>query len=132
MSGTAPAKGLSPATVVIWAGISAALHVGKIPPAIPLLHLELGLSLMQSGLMLSMVQFAGMLLGLVVGLSADHWGLRKCMLMGLCLMFFPVASVVWPPTLALCSCSAVSQAWASCWWSRPHPAGSGKTWRLLS
>lgn len=88
MSGTAPAKGLSPATVVIWAGISAALHVGKIPPAIPLLHLELGLSLMQSGLMLSMVQFAGMLLGLVVGLSADHWGLRKCMLMGLSLMFF--------------------------------------------
>ena len=80
MTGTAPAKGLSPATVVIWAGISAALHVGKIPPAIPLLHLELGLSLMQSGLMLSMVQFAGMLLGLVVGLSADHWGLRKCML----------------------------------------------------
>jgi MFS family permease len=29
-----------------------------------------------------------MRLGLVVGLSADHWGLRKCMLMGLSLMFF--------------------------------------------
>ena len=35
---THTASGLSPATVVIWAGISAALHVGKIPPAIPLLH----------------------------------------------------------------------------------------------
>ena len=88
MSATVPSKGFSPATVVIWAGISAALHVGKIPPAIPLLNHELGMSLMQAGLMLSMVQFAGMLLGLVVGLSADHWGLRKCMLMGLSLMFF--------------------------------------------
>ena len=80
--------GLHPASVVIWAGISAALHVGKIPPAIPLLHHELGMSLMQAGLMLSMVQFAGMVLGLLVGLGADHWGLRKCMLMGLSLMFF--------------------------------------------
>ena len=42
---THKASGLSPATVVIWAGVSAALHVGKIPPAIPLLHAELGKAL---------------------------------------------------------------------------------------
>ena len=37
--------------------------------------------------MLSMVQLAGMLLGLVVGLTADAIGLRRALLTGLLILF---------------------------------------------
>ena len=71
------------AWVVIAAGVVAALQVGKLPPALPALQAELDVSWVQSGFLLSMVQFAGMALGLVLGLLADRWGLRLCMLVGL-------------------------------------------------
>ncbi|MDP1007565.1 MFS transporter, partial [Klebsiella pneumoniae] len=60
--------------------------VGKLPPAVPVLQQQLGVSLLQAGFLLSTVQVAGMLLGLVVGLGADRWGLRRSMLAGLLLM----------------------------------------------
>ena len=72
-----------PAWIVVAAGVSAALHVGKLPPAIPVLRDALGLSLLQAGFMLSLVQFAGMALGIFVGLAADTLGLRRSMLAGL-------------------------------------------------
>lgn len=79
--------GLTPpvkaATVVLLAGVVAALQVGKLPPALPVLQAQMGLTWTQAGFLLSMVQLAGMSLGLVVGLSADRWGLRRCMLAGL-------------------------------------------------
>ena len=68
---------------MILAGISAALHVGKLSPALPLLQGELGITLVQSGFLLSLVQLAGMVLGLAVGLAADSLGYRRCMLAGL-------------------------------------------------
>ncbi len=75
-----------PALVVILAGVAAALHVGKLPPAIPVLRDTLGVSLVQAGFLLSLVQMAGMALGLVVGLAADGIGLRRAMLSGLMLL----------------------------------------------
>ena len=75
-----------PAFVVILAGVAAALHVGKLPPAIPVLRDTLGVSLVQAGFLLSIVQMAGMALGLVVGLAADGFGLRRAMLSGLMLL----------------------------------------------
>ncbi len=74
------------AWLVILAGVVAALHVGKLPPALPVLREALGLSLLQAGFLLSMVQFAGMTLGLVVGLFADGLGLRRSMLWGMALL----------------------------------------------
>lgn len=65
------------------AGVSAALHVGKLPPALPALQQQLGVTLVQAGFLLSMVQLAGMTLGLVVGSGADALGLRRTMLTGL-------------------------------------------------
>ena len=76
----------NPAWVVILAGISAALHVGKLPPALPVLRDALGISLVQSGFLLSMVQLAGMTLGLAVGLTADGRGLKRSLLTGLLLL----------------------------------------------
>ncbi len=74
---------IDPALIVIAAGVSAALHVGKLPPALPALRDALGLTLLQAGFMLSLVQFAGMALGIFVGLGADTLGLRRSMLAGL-------------------------------------------------
>lgn len=80
-----PAR-IDPALVVILAGVSAALHVGKLPPALPVLRQELGITLLESGFLLSLVQFAGMSLGLAIGLAADGLGLRRSMLTGLALL----------------------------------------------
>ena len=70
------------AWLVIWLGVSAAMHVGKLPPTLPLLREQMGMSLLQAGFLLSMVQTAGMLMGVLVGLGADRLGLRRCMLLG--------------------------------------------------
>lgn len=75
-----------PALVIILAGVAAALHVGKLPPAIPVLRDSLGVSLVQAGFLLSLVQMAGMVLGLLVGLAADSVGLRRTLLSGLMLL----------------------------------------------
>ena len=74
---------LEPAWLVILAGVCAALHMGKLPPALPILQQELGISLLQSGFLLSLVQLAGMLFGIFIGLAADGIGQRRSMLIGL-------------------------------------------------
>lgn len=71
------------ALAVIAAGVSVALHLGKLPPAVPALQAGLGLTLVEAGFMLSLVQLAGMTLGLAVGLAADTVGLRRSMIGGL-------------------------------------------------
>lgn len=45
-------KALHPASLVIAAGVVAALHVGKLPPALPALQQVLGVSLVQAGFLL--------------------------------------------------------------------------------
>ncbi|WP_372826368.1 CynX/NimT family MFS transporter [Polaromonas sp.] len=72
-----------PATCVIAAGVVAALHVAKLPPALPVLQQAMGVSLLQAGFLLSLVQLAGMVLGLPAGLMIQRWGPRKSMLAGL-------------------------------------------------
>lgn len=68
---------------VFLAGLAAAVHIGKIPPAIAVLRDALGVSLVEAGFLLSAVQLAGMLLGVLVGALADGLGLRRSMLCGL-------------------------------------------------
>ena len=74
------------AWLVVAAGGVAALQVGKLPPALPALQAELGLSLVQSGFMLSMVQLAGLTLAVFMGLLADGMGLKRSMVRGLLLL----------------------------------------------
>ncbi len=80
--------GLHPSWVIVFAGVCAALHVGKLPPALPVLQDVLGITLVKAGFLLSAVQVASMTLGLAVGLSADSLGLRRSMLLGLALLSF--------------------------------------------
>lgn len=69
--------------VVIFCGIVAAMHIGKLPPSLPILRDEFGLSLLQAGFLLSLVQLAGIFFGLVIGLFAEKIGLKRSMLIGL-------------------------------------------------
>ena len=75
-----------PAWVVMVAGVSVALHIGKLPPALPVLREALNISLMQAGFLLSLVQLAGMSLGLAIGLGTDALGLRRSMLLGMAIL----------------------------------------------
>ena len=72
--------------LIIAAGAVAALQVGKLPPALPVLQAQLELTLLQSGFLLSAVQGSGMLLGLLVGQWGDAQGLRRSMWRGLLLL----------------------------------------------
>lgn len=71
---------------VIAAGFIAAMHIGKLPAALPILQAEMGLSLVHSGLLLSLVQAAGMLLALLLGSYAAKIGLKRCMVLGLLIL----------------------------------------------
>ena len=85
MTTIAPRR-VDPALLVILAGVVAALHIGKLPPAIPVLRDALGLTLVQAGFLLSLVQLAGMTLGVVFGVVADTLGSRLSMTLGLVLL----------------------------------------------
>lgn len=73
---------LPPAGIIILSGIVLAMHVGKIPPALPVLQHALNVSLVQAGFLLSAVQLAGMALGVLAGMTADRIGLRRSLLIG--------------------------------------------------
>ncbi len=74
------------AWLVVAAGGVAALQVGKLPPALPALQAELGITLVQSGFLLSMVQLAGLTLAVFMGMLADGMGLKRSMVRGLLLL----------------------------------------------
>ena len=78
--------GLSADTLVIACGVVAALHVGKLPPALPVLRDALGVSLVQAGFLLSVVQAAGMVLALALGLGVARLGLRRSLITGLLIL----------------------------------------------
>ena len=90
MSGPADSR-LSTAHVVLLAGVCAALHVGKLAPAIGALQAALGLTLLQAGFLLSLVQAAGMSLGVALGAASDRLGGRHSMVLGLAVL--SVASI---------------------------------------
>jgi MFS transporter, CP family, cyanate transporter len=81
-------RGPAPALLVVLGGVAAALHVGKLPPALPAVRDALGVTLLESGFLLSLVQLAGMALGLAIGLAADSLGLERTMVGGLIALSF--------------------------------------------
>lgn len=78
-----PPASIAPTMIVFLAGVSAALHIWKLPPALPVLQATMGLTLSQAGWMISVFQIAGMLLGLVFGLFVQRVGLKNSILCGL-------------------------------------------------
>jgi MFS transporter, CP family, cyanate transporter len=95
---------VDPALLVVLGGVSAALHVGKLAPALPALAQTLGVNLVQAGFLISLVQLAGMTLGLAAGLAADGLGLKRTMVGGLLLLSVASLAGGWaidPTTLML-------------------------------
>jgi predicted MFS family arabinose efflux permease len=107
---TSPSLSSGPSPVaaqVLGVGVSCALHVGKLPVAIPRLQAELQLDLVQAGFLLSLVQMAGMALGLAVGLLADRQGPRRVMLWGLCVLAAGSLMGAWAPDVRMLLLSRV-------------------------
>lgn len=86
---------IAPAVVVILSGVVAALHIGKMPPAIPVLREALGVTLVEAGFLLSMVQLAGMTVGALVGVATDSIGRRRSMIVGQLILALASLGGVW-------------------------------------
>ncbi len=72
--------------IAVMGGAAAALHVGKVPPALPLLRAELDLDLVSAGWLMGLVSLMGALLGLAIGRMADQLTYRRSMLLSLSLL----------------------------------------------
>lgn len=70
-------------TMVVAAGIIAALQVGKVIVSIPLLRADLGLSLSAAGWVLSIFSVLGVVGGILTGAIVSRFGDRRIMLVGL-------------------------------------------------
>lgn len=80
------------ALLVVAGGVVAALHVWKLSPALGTLSEQLNMSLGQAGVLVAVIQVAGMVLGMIVGLFNDSIGLRRGCLWGF--GFLAVGSVL--------------------------------------
>ncbi len=78
--------------LVFGAGVSAALHIWKLAPALPLLQESLSLTITQAGWLISVFQLAGMLLGMPLGLLIPRFGLKRSIITGLYIL--SVASLI--------------------------------------
>jgi predicted MFS family arabinose efflux permease len=107
---------------VIAAGVVAALHVGKLPPALPVLGQVLGVSLLQAGFLLSLVQLAGMMLGLVTGLAVQRAGLKRSMVAGLWVLALASALGAMAPGVHGLLATRVMEGLGFLWVVLPAPA----------
>ena len=76
-----------PAVWVVFAGgLAAGAHIGKVPPALPAMRADLGLTLLQSGLVATMLYAIGAIIGVFGGTVADRYGQKRFALIGLATM----------------------------------------------
>jgi cyanate permease len=69
---------------VLFAGVSMAMHVGKVPPAVSLVSADLDMGLVGSGWLLSLFALLGATTGAFVGRLVDRIGQKRTLLFGLC------------------------------------------------
>lgn len=67
----------------LFLGVVAALFIGKLPPAIPALRTEFGLSLMESGWLVSMFNTLGVIASIFMGLFTARIGAWRFCMFGL-------------------------------------------------
>jgi MFS transporter, CP family, cyanate transporter len=72
-----------PVALIVAAGVVVSMHVGKLPPALPLLRDEFAMTLVQASFLVSLFQLAGVLFGIFGGMVADRFGPRRVMIAGL-------------------------------------------------
>ena len=83
--GAAPRR---PATAfpVLAAGVVAALHVGKLPPALPAIRDSLQMELVTAGFLVALFQLGSAVIGIMGGALADRFGPRRAQVCGLALL----------------------------------------------
>lgn len=69
--------------IVVLSGIAAASHIWKLPSALERIREDIGLSLVEGGILVSLIQVASMLGGLLIAWSGDALGLRRLIMLGL-------------------------------------------------
>ena len=69
--------------IVFAAGLAAGALMGKVPPALPAMRGDLGLSLVESGFIHTMMYTVGSVLGVFGGAAADRFGQKRYALIGL-------------------------------------------------
>ncbi len=79
------ASGAARAGVVVLAGLTSAMHIGKLPPALPVLQADFHLSLVQVSWMVSLFMLGPALIGTIAGSVADRFDARRTMIAGLIL-----------------------------------------------
>lgn len=72
--------------LAILAGVVAAIQVGKVPPALPVLRAELGLGFVTAGWVASLVNICGAVLGVASGLIIDRVGPRRVIVASLLIL----------------------------------------------
>jgi MFS family permease len=74
----------------VWAvyvgGLVTGAYMTKVPPALPQMRTELGLSLIESGFIVTTFNVLGMLVGVLAGMACDRFGRKRLALAGLALM----------------------------------------------
>jgi len=73
----------SVAWAVFFAGLVCGAYIGKVPPALPAQREALGLTLVESGFIATMLNAIGMLSGLFIGVLCDRFGHKRLGLAGL-------------------------------------------------
>lgn len=71
-----------PANFLMLSGVIASFHLGKVSPAIPMLQDSLGFTRVQAGFLLSLMQFAGASVGVLMGMFSDSFGARRSLITG--------------------------------------------------
>ena len=108
--------------LVFAAGVCAALHVGKLPPAIGTLQQALGMSLVEAGVLLSLVQLAGMVTAVFMGTWVDGVGLQRSMVFGLLVVALASAAGGAASTAASLLVSRAAESFGFLWAVLPGPA----------
>ncbi|WP_185715053.1 MFS transporter [Gulosibacter macacae] len=72
-----------PWIAAVIGGMTAAMHLWKVPPFVPLLRDEFGASLTDAGLLIGIMQLAGVIGGLFFGILIESLGVRRAMVIGL-------------------------------------------------
>ena len=102
-------------------GVLAAGQLGVVPPLVPELQRDLGLSLAGAGTAVSVITLVGAVLGLPAGGWSQRIGHARALAIGLAIMAV-AAALCAPPTIPpRCSPAARWPASAICWSSWPGP-----------
>jgi DHA1 family inner membrane transport protein len=71
---------------VVAGGLVAGAYIGKVPPALPALRADFGLTLIEAGYVATLLNVMGGLVGMFAGVFADRFGHKRIALGGLALM----------------------------------------------